>query len=45
MRILLQDFSAEVGTDDTFTSTIRRVYMKLVMIMELEQYSFPHPRI
>jgi hypothetical protein len=31
------DFNAKASIEDTFRSTIMRVYMKLVMIMELEQ--------
>jgi hypothetical protein len=35
MKILLGDFSAEVGTEDILELVIR-VYMKLVMTVELE---------
>jgi hypothetical protein len=37
MKLLLGDFNAEVGRKDILKPTIgMRVYMKLVMIMELE---------
>jgi hypothetical protein len=37
MKILLGDFNSKLGREDTFKPTIgNEVYMKLVMIMELD---------
>jgi exonuclease III len=37
MKILLGDFNAKVGEEDIFEQLGTKVYMTLVMIMELEQ--------
>jgi hypothetical protein len=34
--MLLEDFSAKVGREDILKLTVGNVYMKLLMIMELE---------
>jgi hypothetical protein len=42
-NILLRDFNARVGREDIFKTTIKNeVYTKLVMIVELEQYTLKH---
>jgi hypothetical protein len=45
MKILLGDVNAKVGRKNILKQTGMRVYMKLVIIMGLEEYIFPPQKI